>query len=306
MSSRRREASRALLAVQEAVSPTGLLIHCIQLTKRRPDDLPVFKDSSSPELDTLLSTVRSKIFVPGYLNPAQKKLVIKEKFASQLEHDPTYATIGNEEVRLEHIDVKKDVPNHWQAFNQAIELAKTPQDWVNLIGVVEGFNNVHKSSARRGLRSGWKQKFVRKACEAGRIGIVIQALKAVERNGLSLRDEGVRHQLFKALRQNAKQADWSEPALKKSLDYAEEAINMMELPGHCGSRIVAGNDGRADPVVLGACLELSVRQAALSKDLTNESVRKFATRLASVIQHAETDLVSSCTPSNCVFLKRLY
>ena len=255
------------------------------------EKLPSFQQSSSPELDDLLAMMRDKIFLPGYLTPAQRKLVRKRKFASQLEHDPTFANVGGEEIQLHSIDVIKDVPGTFQSLQRVLELAESNQDWVSVLAVMEGLNN---AGLQKGVRSGWKEKFIRKACDQGRGGIVLQALQQVERNSLSLKDEGVRFQAFNGIHRCAKQAEWSEEALDDSIRWCIRAISLLELDGHCGSGRIVENDGRSDPLIIGVTLDLVSRRQQLEPNASDRSrdVQRYLSRLLDMLKQQETELVN--------------
>jgi len=222
------------------------------------------------------------------LTKHQKKLVYAQKYASQLENDPTYATIGDEDFLLEHIDKRKDIPNSTESIQKVFKLTKDHNDWRNWLALLQG---LHESRAK--YLPEWKAKFVRKACEAGELWVVTQGLKQVKRNGVSMSIPEVRHTVFMGLRTYAKNMGWSEEAIQTSLTHAQQAADLLEHPEHCGRRVIAPGDPRADPVVIGVLLELAARAAQFRQDdgLPQVLAENYAQKLVAVLEQQATDLV---------------
>ena len=216
----------------------------------------------------------------------QQKLVYARKYASQLENDPTYATIGDEDFCLEHIDKTKNVPNAAKSIHNVFKLTKDHNDWLNWLALLRGLHE-----ARAKCLPEWKGKFVRKACEAGQLWVVIQALNQVERNGVSMGIQGVRHAVFLGLRTYANNMGWDEEAVHTSLKYAQEAADLMEHPEHCGRRVVAPTDPRADPVVIGVLLELAARAGQYQEGGGSPRVLSYVQKLMAALEQQTTDLV---------------
>jgi len=249
--------------------------------------VPSFQESSSPELDDILQSLRTKIVVPGYLNKKQQKLIFKRKFASQLENDPVYASIGDEEFRLQYLNPQKDIPRTSTVLNQVFELTKDHADWLNWLSVLEGLNESRKG------RDDLKAKFVRKAIHAGEWDTVMLALKQVERNGVSMRIPEVRHAVFVNARLYTKDKGWTKDTLEKSFLFVKQAAELMEHPLHCGSRKVTATDPRAEPLVLGTLLELAARCARHGGfDSYKPVVEGYAEKLLIALEQQDTKLVS--------------
>jgi hypothetical protein len=249
--------------------------------------IPKFKPTSSPELDAHLATIRSKVFVPSYLNKNQLKLVRQTKSKSQLENDPVYATFGDEEIRLEHLDVTKDQPPK-KAFLQFFDLAKEPKDWQNLPALLEGWHH-----ARPNLPVNWYPKMILRANQAGMLPIIIQCLWQVESNGFTLSTPIVRHAVFQSIRINAKESGWDKKVTEKSLKQAQTVLELMEKPEHCGSRTVSDSDPRAEPVAIGLPLELAATRAKTQFGGKDEDglVATYANRLITALSQQKTELV---------------
>ena len=250
--------------------------------------LPVFKPTSSPELDTLLTTIRHKYFLPQYLNEAQRKLIRSTKMRSQLENDPVMATLGEEEIRLEHLDVTKDMPPK-RAFLDAIKMISESGDkkaWQNLPGLLEGY---YRSHVR--LDPAWLSQTIERARIDGALSTVVQCLQQVEQNGFSLSIPAVREGILLAIRQTAREAAWTHIDTVKALKRAEGVIGQMEHPEHCGSRKVTEQDPRAEPYVVAVPLELAARDVLVNgKDHTTK-IEVYSTRLITALAQQKSALV---------------
>jgi len=251
--------------------------------------LPVFKPTSSPELDTLLTTIRHKYFLPQYLNEAQRKLIRSDKLRSQLENDPVFATFGDEEIRLEHIDVTKDMPKR-AAFLEAIRLISQGEkkDWQNLPGLLEGY---HRSKAT--IDPAWLGRMITEARKAGQLNVLVQCLQQVERNGFSLGIPAVRDGILLGIRQTAAEAEWKHDAIVKALKRAGTVLGHMEHPEHCGSRKVTEQDPRAEPYVIAVPLELAAVDAVVNGQDHMTKIELYSSRLITALAQQRSALTET-------------
>lgn len=250
--------------------------------------VPSFTKASSPELDEILQEFRSKIILPLYLNKKQRQLIFKRKYASQLENDPVTATIGDEEFRLEPLDVLKDIPGTAQELGKILALTKDHNDWLNWLPILEGLGRRKKTPDK------WRNRFIRSAILAGESEVVISALRRVKRTRLHLSSPSLRGIVFRGLRNLAQQHGWSQDALEQALRRVKEVINLMEDEAHCGNRRVDTRDPRAEPLTLGTLAELAARRSAIEGD-DQEGYKAFAVdygeRLVLALEQQDTDLV---------------
>jgi hypothetical protein len=86
---------------------------------------------------------------------------------------------------------------------------------------------------------------------------------------------------------------WDEKAIQTTLEHAQQAADLMELPEHCGHRVVAPGDPRADPVVIGVLLELAARVAQFRQGDSSPQVlaENYAQKLVAALEQQVTDLV---------------
>lgn len=314
-------------------------------TLQRKHPLPQFAPSSTPDLAAHLALIRSQILVPGYINETQRKLIRKKKYATQLANDPVYASIGEEEVRLKHVDVLKDIPNQAWAFRRALdllveaeqqrneelnEIVEHPEevlvdeaeakagtekvtgfgdaveipaveeqedkavqhamrksngaDWINMLGVVEGY---HQSKISK-LPPALLALFVQRAMAAGQPGVVFRGLEQVERNGLSLAHDAVRFRVFEGLWRFARDSYWETEATATAYKYTRRVIGLMERSEHCGSRVISAHDPRTEPFGLGVLIELAARQveaapAGSDIDALKRELRQAVERMVSLL-----------------------
>ncbi|QDS69100.1 hypothetical protein FKW77_010209 [Venturia effusa] len=219
-----------------------------------PAAIPTFTPTSSPELDALLDSIRAKVFVPSYLNKKQLQLVRSTKAKAQLENDPVYATFGDEEIRLTHLDVTKDQPRSKVLF-EFKDLAKESRDWANLPALLEGWHHARPNTSMDLL-----SRLVREASKAGQLQMIIQCLWQVEKNGLSLANDELRFDIIDSIRSHATKSGLGTPT-KSALRQIQTVLELMEKPEHCGSRTISDSDPRAEPHVIGVALELAALRA---------------------------------------------
>ena len=260
--------------------PTLLITHS--------DGLPVFQSSSSTELTELLHRLRTKRFLPALLNDQQRKLIRSKGKKSQLENEPVYATVGDEELRLEHLNVSTDIPSA-KSFHRVLELSTQSQDWKNIPGVLQGLKVSRGSPPSRGYID-----MILKANEAGQMATMIQCLRQVEKNGFSLSEPILRRLILCEIRRNAKDADWSQEATHKSLKQVQQVVELMDHPGHCGRNAASANDPRAEPYVIGIPLELAAVRAKNHLGGVDEGglVSMYTKRLLAAFEQQETELVT--------------
>ncbi|KAJ9664471.1 hypothetical protein H2201_005219 [Coniosporium apollinis] len=245
--------------------------------------LPTFTETPNTELNTLLATMRTKVFLPAHLNREQLDLIYKPVHIPRLSNptEPVYASIGGEDIPLEHINRVRDLPRTWPIFNSALCAAQSKQDWANIVTMLEGFK-----SSKRKLKSAWLQKFVRRANMAGRQAVVLQALQRVEHTGLSLGDQGVLETVLAGVVDMAVVHKWGEEHTKKALSYAEQVAAWMEQPEHCGRAWVGKSDPRASPAVIGVLVELSAVLATKFEERLDDDgkVKMYTERLLAAIE----------------------
>jgi hypothetical protein len=246
----------------------------------------VFQESSSPELTELLSTIRSKRILPTLLNAAQRKLIQSSKAKAHLTNEPVYALIGDEEVRLEHINVTKDVPSE-KSFLRVLDLTTEPQDWRNMPALIEGLHNVKKLAPR------YQKRFILAAAEAGMVSVLLQCLQQAANNGFSLNLPVVRLNMFHIIRDIARNSDWEEEATQKCLKQIQQVLDFMDDPAHCGEKTIMPDDPRTQPYVIAIPLEIAAMRVTNHLGGVDEGglVAMYTSRLLAALDQPINHLV---------------
>ncbi|OCL11748.1 hypothetical protein AOQ84DRAFT_386613 [Glonium stellatum] len=249
--------------------------------RQKTGGLPVFQESTSPKLSTLLETLNSNILLPRHLNADQRRLVYQKKHASRLENEPMYVQIGDVEMQLKHVDQVKDLPSRWSVLKQVVELSKDQKDWDNVVKMLEGFYlaGIH-------LKPRQLVKLIRRANQANMQHIVLRALQQVKTTGLSLKNPEILEAVLIGIRNKASQSGWEPESTKKALAFTEQVMELMENPEHLGTSFAKSGDPRASPLVIALPLELAVIRAARHLDGKDADgkVKIYAVRLMSAFK----------------------
>ena len=235
-----------------------------------------FPPTSSPELDTLLATFRSKVFLPAHLPAKQQALVYKQKHQKMLNSEPFHVEIGREKVQLTPLDRTRDEPGTRRGLAQVLGLMKEQRDWENLPRFLEEL-----LLAGRNLSEAQFEKIVRRANEAGMQHIVIECVKRAKNTGLVLKDLRVVRQVMWGAHVRGLQRGWDKKGLEKALVYAEYVAHSLESELHSGGRAIDTQDARAQPDIIGVLLEICAFRATRFLDGKDEDGRvgRYAERL---------------------------
>ncbi|KAI9721669.1 MAG: hypothetical protein M1828_005037 [Chrysothrix sp. TS-e1954] len=231
-------------------------LFCTSATRRKHGAIPSFQ-TTSPDLNTLLSTIRSKILLPGHLNIAQQKLVYRAKNHAMLRTDPVSVEIGDETFQLEPIDRTHDVPDSWDSLLQAIDLMKKTQrgeDWRNLGRLLAGM----RKAGRRWKTWQW-EKIVRDTGDGGAYWVLLECVRSCERTGLTLGSIRVVREIMWAGRTNAVRSGWDEMSKMKVLRYLEEICLLLPARRHREALVNSEEkiDPQRQPDIIGVILELA-------------------------------------------------
>ena len=231
-----------------------------------------FHETSSPELDALLAKFRLNIFLPAHLIDLQKDLVYKRKNWGLLTNpdEPATVRMGNEVFQLHPLDRTKDEPNTRRSFDKILALMGESADWTNLPDFLGGLK-----TARRKIEGALCEKLVRKANEAGQMGIILDCLRRVEDTELGLWNIRVAREVMWGATARAVQGEWSQEAIEKGVKYAENVWEMMWDPRHAKPDV---GSPRAQPEILGILVQMHAAKAALFGEGKDEvgAVQRFA------------------------------
>ena len=259
--------------------------------------LPTFIETPSSELNDLLATVRSRIFIPSHLSIPQQRLIYRARNHAMLRNDPFYVDIGGESVQLQPIDRTKDVPDSWKSVMRAVDLlsgavtsnSKDNRLWDNLVAVLAGM----RTAGRRWKAWQW-ERIVRQVGQAGAAHIVLAAVQQAEKTGLYLHDIRVVREVFWAFRTKAAQADWNLEHTDKALRYVRQVAALLDDKNHSAKREADMPDPRYEADLIGVLLELlAVRvENHLEKESPEEQeelekLRSYVERLMSNLDQSQ-------------------
>ncbi|KAI9729661.1 MAG: hypothetical protein M1818_008414 [Claussenomyces sp. TS43310] len=224
---------------------------------QRHGAVPEFSETTSSELDDVLSTFRSKVFLPAHLSKAHRDLIYGSKNRKVLDEDPLKVEIAGEEFYLGHLDRTKDQPNSAKGLLQAVTLMKDKKDWDNLPIFFEGLK-----TAKRTIKTCHLEKVVRKAGNAGRQDTILECARRVSKTGFALKDAGLVREIMWWLQYKAASSTWDPSQTQKALSMAEQVAILLEDERHSGQRVVKGiQDVKIRPEVVGILLELAAAHA---------------------------------------------
>ncbi|THZ92220.1 hypothetical protein D6C88_03263 [Aureobasidium pullulans] len=276
---RRNTQTRSFTASTSAQKNNGM--HLRHTIAPSPTDnistaaLPTFAETSSPELDDVLLQLRTKHFIPAYLNKRQRHLIFGDKFKQELENNPAYATLGEEEIPLKHIDRRSEIPARKPLVLQALRLIEENDEWRQLPSLLEG---LHKARPTPDLVL--QERILRKLQLNDQFPVILRSLRRSNATGLTLKNDAVLNQVLNALRETASLENWEQTRLERSLKHASELAELLESTDHGSGRKLSPNDARTRPAVIGLFLELHAVYASQyqgGKDVDGK-VKAYATR----------------------------
>ena len=253
------------------------------------DVLPTFSPTSDPALDALLTTFRQNIFLPSLLLRSQRALIYqRSKQHHLLGEDPVTVSLPTktssqdpapETFTLTPLDRQKDEPKSRKTFHKVLSLIKEKRDW----DVVPSFLKGLKISGRV-VDGNMQEKLIRKAAEAGRMGLVIELLREGEKTGVGIDSVGVAREVMWGALSSAITSGWSKEDVKKATTHAVLVLELMEDPNlGVGKGVRDKMDPRKRPEVLAIVMGLKVFDGAQEKE-----VEAWAKRVLQTLENADT------------------
>ncbi|KAI4213111.1 MAG: hypothetical protein LQ351_004265 [Letrouitia transgressa] len=250
--------------------------------------VPTFSSTSSEELDNILATFRSKVFLPAHLSREQQSILYRKKNINLLtsEDEPATVKIANETHRLLPLNHKEE-PQTRRSLNRMLDLMKEGRDWINLPAFLE---NLWLS--QRTIK-GWQMaKIIRRACESGNQGIILECLRRMEKTGMVLADLEVARAVMWGGMKRCMQSDWAEQGLEAAERYLNSVWNLMEDERHVKKEIQrTKKDPRMRPEIVGVMLQVqAARRALYGEGAEKESVQRSAEILLASWDNIEADV----------------
>ncbi|KAK6196983.1 hypothetical protein LQW54_010999 [Pestalotiopsis sp. IQ-011] len=252
-------------------------------TARNAAVITHFTPTSSPELDTALSTIREKIILPTYLTAQQQKRIITKKWAKKLQQDPITIEIDGEVFKFRHMDpMSGEIPNTRRSVIEAIQKfdAASDDDFKNLRPLLEG---VH--GAGRQLGDKFYAKVVRVVGGKGRVAELVELARSGRKTGFRLDTSEKANEVLHFIQLGALDAAWSRAQTQQALRWAELVIDMVEDEAHAAPKAtwVEGSLPLSrDPQVLMAPLHLAAA-LVVKAGVQDEKLVAKADRLAGAI-----------------------
>lgn len=152
--------------------------------------------------------------------------------------------------------------------------------WSNLPPMLIGLTHCESTPDHRTM-----EKIVRKAVNAGRLDVILQCLEQSRLTGMTLKQEEVLRNVVWGLHSQAQRKSWSESALRKGLGEARILSLMLEAEEHGSGKVLAHDDPRQRPEIIGVFLELAAVNAYKFQEKQDKSgaVKAYVTRLVSCI-----------------------
>ncbi|KAH8731984.1 hypothetical protein GQ44DRAFT_670723 [Phaeosphaeriaceae sp. PMI808] len=240
--------------------------------------LPVYLEPSTPELSVLLSQLNSKILLPSHLTKDQEKLVYRQVNKAKLEAEPVEITLGDVTLPLEHIN-RNQVPNRWKTFRAIVDQSKTPEDWENVVRMLEGL-----TTAKIIVKAPWQGKVVRALARAGMHHLILKAVQRPKATGLVMSDYNVLAAILRSVHDKAAFADWDKEETNKAFSMAKQIVELMENENHCGNSPL-DHDHRGKPLVVALPTALAAVLAEKHGGDVDQ-VKVFAGRLTAALEQA--------------------
>lgn len=169
-----------------------------------------------------------------------------------------------------------------------MDLCKEGRDWAQLVAFFEGLRD-----AGRRVKGKQVEMVVRRCCDAGRGGVVVEMLQRVERTGVRLGDLAVCREVMRGLGvERAVQGAFGEEAVGEAARWVEGAWVMLSEERHVdqGTRKVHG-DPKIVPDVVGIVLWARALRSMLLDGMKDEDgkVKRGAEMLLAVWQRFEPE-----------------
>lgn len=278
--------TRCALRLRRAAETSQYRSFSSSEARRSKGALPTFRPSSNAELDDTLSSFRYKHFLPAALSKPEQRLIFKHRNRDFLAENPRTVTLGDEEIELEWIDRKKEIPNRVRLLHKAVRFMAQGEktDWNNLPALLAGLHKAKRTPTDRQLA-----KMVRLATNNGKFGTILQCLHQAHNTGLTMKKDDVLNAVIWGLREIAQVGQWSEESTSKAIRDANEVAMQLEDTDHGTGTLVPPKDPRRRPEVLSVFLELAAVYAYRYQDGkdVDGKVKAYAERLLSNIENAE-------------------
>jgi hypothetical protein len=249
-------------------------------TRPASSALPAFAPTENQEFNGIIEDLRLKHFFPASLRPTERKVLYREKNKQLLEDNPRIVEFGGKETQYQYIDRQKDVPNRSKLLRKAVDIIADggEKEWANLPTLLQAFYKI----VQKPVDDKHIEKLIRKAVAHNNLPAFFKCLYMVDRTGLSLKNNNILEALLLAVRRRASKNDFSKPATQVALKHGSEIADLLETEQHGTAKVLALDDPRIRPQVIGLFLELAAVNAQLNGGKDDSGVVKsYAQKLLS-------------------------
>ncbi|KAL8992928.1 MAG: hypothetical protein Q9169_006734 [Polycauliona sp. 2 TL-2023] len=253
--------------------------------------LPSFTPTTSPDLDALLSTIRTNIFLPSHLLKLQQNLIYKQKNQRLLTNteEPATAKVGPEVHLLKPLNRLTDEPSKAKTLATMLEECKEGKDWVNMVPLLIGMK-----TAGRKIKVAQFEKIVRRMGEKGGLGVVMETARRVEGTGMRLGDGGIAREVMWAAVFKYLRSERSEENVQEAEKFIQAIWEMLSderhVDRHHQKAKAKGGDPKQRPEIVGVLLWIRALRSTLfseSKD-PDSKIKRAAEMLLATWKSADT------------------
>jgi hypothetical protein len=234
--------------------------------------VPSFTEVSTPELQSLFTTIRENLFLPAHLSDSQRLLIEKSIYHKQLQAEPYVATISGEDFTLKPLPIHER-PNAQVVLAEALNLMREKKDWDNIPNLLRGIKIATGSGFSERRRHQMMLQVVTRLGRVGHQEVLLECVRRGADTGITLSSRDFATHVISNIARKASDNDFNALDTRRALLWAEQAVDLMEKPEHAGSTSLAGEDDpRISPEIMGIMLQLAA--VRVSKHLEGKDTER--------------------------------
>ncbi len=265
--------------------------------------LAVFPSTSSPELDSLLLTLRNNVFIPSHIRKSHRELVFRRKYQHNLTGDDPFSveldttesikSKTRESFILQPLIHEVDEPPFMETIHKILahlRQSETNTDWEIVPDLLREFY-----VSKRYIKPPQLEKLVRIAAEKDRMGLIINCIRNADEIGINIGHAGVMREILLGCITRATHADWDLRQLSIAMKQAETVYHLSHNSLHTPV------DPKTKPDIVGTVMALVAAKAHLAKaqgqdegstelGTDTERIERYATSMLDRSAHADLDL----------------
>ena len=253
-----------------------------------PGALAQFPPTSSPELDSIISTWRQQIFLPNHLKRNLRALVFRPSKHPILLNDelPVTASVAvanaePETLRLQPID-RGQRPDLARDLPRMLALMTAPGD----LDVLRAFLREIALSREHALRPPHKAAVAHAGARLRRLGLVADMVRHAAETGLAVRTKREARDFLHVIVADVVAQGWSGAALDRAIKNAGAVLESYEHACTSGEGMRSKADRKLMPDVYGSVLALEASRAVLHRGARDEG-GEVSARVQQMLEHWE-------------------